>query len=98
MEYKRLNIKVPVPAYNKLKEYCESVNAPLGPTMLLLATAQIDEMNAKAFVSRGDKMMKQMQTIIDAMQRDYTVSDPDVSFPINEQKDLSFLEHITADF
>ena len=98
MEYKRLNLRVPVPTYNKLKEYCESMNAPLGPTMLMLANAQIDHMKATAFVAQGSNLMAQMKTIIDALPHDYTQSDPDVSFPIEEQKDLSFFEHITADF
>ena len=98
MEYKRLNLRVAKPLYDKIKEYCDSIGAPLGSTMCQLCDAQINRLRAEAFVSQGNEMMQQMQTIIDALKRDYTVSDPDVSFPIEEQKDISFFEHITADF
>ena len=99
MEYKRLNLRVAKPLYDKIKAYCDSIGAPLGSTMCQLADAQINNLNATAFVAQGSVLMEQMQNIMKSIPHDYTVSDPDLSSNmVDEQRDLAFLEHISSDF
>lgn len=61
MEYKRLNLRVPMDLYLRIKEYCDSVGSPVGSGMCILCDAQINAL-------RATELMAQHQSQIDALR------------------------------
>lgn len=63
MEYKRLNLRVPMPLYQRIKEYCDSVGSPVGSGMCLLCDAQINALKANELLRQSKDMMDKLSEI-----------------------------------
>lgn len=68
MEYKRLNLRVPMPLYLKIKEYCDSVGSPVGSGMCLLCDAQINALKAKEILAQSEEITRQVAYLTDAFK------------------------------
>lgn len=67
MEYKRLNLRVPMNLYEKIKEYCDSVGSPVGSGMCLLCDAQINTLKAQELNAKATILIEQ----VSALQKAY---------------------------
>lgn len=65
MEYKRLNLRVPMPLYLKIKEYCDSVGSPLGSGMCLLCDAQINALKATEIMNMHKSEIDKLSKLIE---------------------------------
>lgn len=70
MEYKRLNLRVPMPLYEKIKAYCDSVGSPVGSGMCLLCDAQINALKANELLALGHDIVSSVNGLTDAVQSD----------------------------
>lgn len=68
MEYKRLNIRIPMPLYNRIKEYCDSVGSPVGSGMCLLCDAQINAMKASEILAMGHDLIQNVSSLEDTVK------------------------------
>lgn len=68
MEYKRLNLRVPMPLYQRIKEYCDSVGSPVGSGMCLLCDAQINALKAQELTAKAQDIIEQIGLLKDVFE------------------------------
>lgn len=64
MEYKRLNLRVPMDLYLKIKEYCDSVGSPVGSGMCMLCDAQINALRATELMAIHQTQIDDLRSLI----------------------------------
>lgn len=63
MEYKRLNLRVPMELYQRIKDYCDSVGSPVGSGMCILCDMAINSLKAQEIMSQAMDIKSQLESL-----------------------------------
>lgn len=62
-DVKRINVRCPITLYNRLKEYCDTVNVPVSSAMCLFSDLMLNQLSADRMSRASEAMVKKLDNL-----------------------------------